>query len=483
MATRHSSSKSTIPAVGYLRRSTTKQEKSLDDQRREIEQYAAEHGYHIVRWFQDDGISGDATDKRLGFQAMHKAACNGRDFDCIMVWDLDRFGRFNSLEAGYWIHPLVKAGVNLVTVTDGPVNWLDFTGRILSCIKQEGKHQFLVDLSRNTVRGMQKLAASGAMAFQCFGYRLEAGKLVIESSEAPTVARIFQEYTSGASLRGIANGLNEDCIPSPSGRCWSSNSVSKTLQRKKYTGMFTFGERPCGKFSHAEPVRIPDHHPAIIDQQAFDRVQARRAGNRKRTAPNRTYLLSGLIRCGCCGRTMGGRGGDKYPAYVCNGYIHGGTAACTYNTMSEAPLVAAIVRKLQMEAFAPEKLDKLRAAIRRHQEAEHDRPVVDVITIRKRLEAAERKVDAAADRILEVPKSIASTLYGRLEKLQAERDQLRAALEAAQRPDRAQGDPTGSGSRSRNRCLVGAVCGDPRGNRRTTAGIAVDLHRQGRVAV
>ena len=39
--------RSLIPAVGYLSRSTHKQEKSIADQKREIERYAAEHGYQI----------------------------------------------------------------------------------------------------------------------------------------------------------------------------------------------------------------------------------------------------------------------------------------------------------------------------------------------------------------------------------------------------------------------------------------------------
>ena len=155
-----------IPAVGYLRRSTSRQEKSLDDQRGEIEHYAAAHGYTIVRWFQDDGISGDSTEKRAGFLAMHKAACNGRDFDVILCWDQDRFGRFNSMEAGFYVHPLMRAGVSLVTVNEGPIDWDDFTGRVMYSLKQVGKHQFLLDLSRNVTRGQITNAQKGYLCGQ-----------------------------------------------------------------------------------------------------------------------------------------------------------------------------------------------------------------------------------------------------------------------------------------------------------------------------
>ena len=96
-------------AVAYLRMSDKKQDKSIPAQREEIERYARAHGYTIIRWYVDEGISGDDTKHRLQFQTMHKAACHGRDFDAILVWDSDRFGRFDSLESGYWVHPLRQA--------------------------------------------------------------------------------------------------------------------------------------------------------------------------------------------------------------------------------------------------------------------------------------------------------------------------------------------------------------------------------------
>ena len=57
-------------AVGYVRRSTDRQEQSIPDQKKAIETYAAEHDLSLVKFYIDDAISGTSTLGRRAFQEM-----------------------------------------------------------------------------------------------------------------------------------------------------------------------------------------------------------------------------------------------------------------------------------------------------------------------------------------------------------------------------------------------------------------------------
>ena len=346
MAACHSTCAGTIPAVGYLRRSTSRQEKSLDDQRSEIERYAAAHGYSIRRWFQDDGISGDATERRAGFLSLHKTACNGRDFDVILVWDQDRFGRFDSMEAGYWIHPLRRAGVRLESVTEGKINWDDFTGRVMYGLKQEGKHQFLRDLSRNVARGQISNAKQGYLCGQAapYGYdrmivdeqcqhrqRIRNGEkfskprswrtTLVPSDDAAkvgTVRWLFRTYAeTDTGLRSLADQLNARGVPGPTGGPWYAASIREILGNRNYCGTFTWAKRREGKYHsvaaghirerdraeitlspagkpHATDnpreawIVVDDAHEPLIDKATFECVQQKLL-RRKRSTPGAGY--------------------------------------------------------------------------------------------------------------------------------------------------------------------------------------------------
>ena len=156
--------------VLYLRMSKDSQEDSIPSQRKALTKLAEDCGYKIVREYVDSGISGDATEKRLGFQEMMADCSKGR-FSVILCWDQDRFGRFDPLEAGYWVKPMRDAGVVLHTVAQGIVNWEDFAGRIAWTVTQEGKHAYLRDMSRNILRGCRDSVMAGNWISQPpFGY-------------------------------------------------------------------------------------------------------------------------------------------------------------------------------------------------------------------------------------------------------------------------------------------------------------------------
>jgi len=84
-------------AVGYVRRSTDKQEQSIEDQKKALQTYAAEHGLRLSKFYIDDAISGTSTLGRRAFQQMMSdAQSDAKCFDIIVVYDVKRFGRVDN---------------------------------------------------------------------------------------------------------------------------------------------------------------------------------------------------------------------------------------------------------------------------------------------------------------------------------------------------------------------------------------------------
>lgn len=73
---------------------------------------------------------------------------------------------------------------------------------------------------------------------KCYGYTVGSdGKLAIDPDEARVVCWIFERYLAGDSLGKIVAGLEQQGIPSPTGRPkWSREAIDKLLSNEKYTG-------------------------------------------------------------------------------------------------------------------------------------------------------------------------------------------------------------------------------------------------------
>src|SRR5712691_4985442 len=292
------------PAVGYLRRSTNRQEQSIGDQKAAIERHAVDQGFAILRFYTDDAISGTSTDARKAFQKLlEDAQSDTCDFRAVLVYDIKRFGRVDNDEAGHYRYLLRKNRIDVVYVSEGFQG--DDTDDLLRPVKQWQARQESRDLSKVSIRGLLSLSQGGwwlggmppygfdllyhdgggrpyqRVRFMPNGekrvYSMEGAhlrtlpprerlstaksdraKLVPSAPErVRTVQRIFEMYGDlGMGLRAIAAHLNNEKISSPG--CanpnanrdftWCLSSVRGILQNQTYVGDLIWNRRAQGKF-------------------------------------------------------------------------------------------------------------------------------------------------------------------------------------------------------------------------------------------
>jgi DNA invertase Pin-like site-specific DNA recombinase len=455
--------------------STGKQEASIPAQRESVRKLAEREDYHILREYSDEGISGDDTEKRTEFLRMRRDAKELGDFDVILCWDQDRFGRFDTLDAGYWIKPIRDAGVQLVTVAQGKIDWENFSGRLIYTIQQEGKHQFLVDMSRNVVRGMLAKARRGEWlgGRVPYAYRLQDKRLVLGPEEEIRVVRwLFTEYAfHGRTMGELMDRLNADKVPGPGGKLWGKTSIYKILQRPVYSGLLAWNRRHEGKFHEVRGGEIaatgrmkttvrangPEDwivaevpHLALVDRAVFDRVQRKLVENRDRSTPHRgkrVFLLTGLLFCAGCGWPMHGahlhrhKHRPGYNRYICGNYnLYRKQGGCLCNTLQESELLDVLAEKVAEHFRRPEICQALREEVCRQEMLERQGQDSPVASFNTRIAELDRKIDEGTEKWLGAPASLTDLIGNKLEEWRKERDRLHAERRQLAKPAPSLGD-------------------------------------------
>ena len=447
--------------VLYLRMSTDRQEASIPQQRDAVTKHARKLGYTIVREYADEGISGDCTHKRKAFQKMIADAAGG-SFDRILCFDQDRFGRFDMIEAGWWIMPLRDAGVSLETIAQGVIDWSDFAGRLTYAVAQEGKHQFLRDLSRNSLRGQMNRAREGNGMYGAaapYGYRRETtvvGRnrittLVPNPIEARVVKKIFETYAgSGGTLLAVGEMLNGEGIPSPNRRSkWHRNAVRRILKNRTYAGDYVWGQTMSGRYhvrvgdeivtrrgatktTSNDPIVHEGILPAIVSRDLFDRVQELLGQRKKATRrPGSAKPLSGLIFCGCCGSPMHVNFND----YRCShGVDFGDGERCTTPIARGVPLINSIAEQLQAKILSPTAMAAVKKRLEAKVNAERKAGGGESTkAITREIDDLEKKITDGLARIPLLPKGLVAEFAKGLEDMRVQRDTLTRQRDASRK--------------------------------------------------
>jgi len=429
-----------INAVGYIRMSSDKQEASPEQQRQEIISLAKRDDYKIIRWYIDEGVSGDATEKRFDFQRMIHDS-NRSDFQAVLCWDQDRFGRFDSIEAGHWIHPLRNNGVHLVTVAQGKIDWNDFGGRMLYGIQQEGKHAYLRDLSKNVCRGLRAKAQRGEWPAgnPPFGFVVgKDGKLALgDLLQVRAVQRVYREYLSGNSMMAVVDLMLADDEPSP-GLGWTIDTVKGVLKNRHYTGDFFWGSRSTGKYNVAaeEPIEIGDNHASIVSRQTFDAVQKRRLAQRGGKTPKRNggeFVLAGLLKCDECGSAMYGHNSTgRYPYLICSGHLRRGISFCRRNSVREDVVLDHVIRAIEDAYLNPKTIKDLRTEL--YRQVDKTTTKIDCDKLKKHLTKVEKDLSTARRNMALADADLRTDYEHVLRELKSEQQRLTTAIKAASSP-------------------------------------------------
>jgi site-specific DNA recombinase len=375
-----------IPAVAYVRKSTRgtrsdgkeRQEKSLQQQRREVIELAKARNYQIIRWYEDEGISGWKREAaRPGFARMLADAKERRDFRVIICDDADRFSRASYRKALRDVDELAEAGVQIIScVSQGDFRIDDENDageahRFIAVAM--ANHEYSRKLSRRVTLARRNAAEQGKRTGGPAPYGLandgRGGLKPGEPKKAQIVTWLFDQFGNHLlSLHGLASDLNAREVPGPTGGKWHVKTIAGILRNRCYRGDFSFNRNPEGQFygmdaegdvvekgklDGAGKVFLHEGvYEPLVETALFDRVQDRLETVKSRSRRKRMgYALSGILKCDHCGLPMYGvkPQGHLPTIYRCTADGSHGGGSCGYRQVREDRILPFVLRMLGKE--------------------------------------------------------------------------------------------------------------------------------------
>jgi len=351
-------------AVVYVRQSSMHQVRhNLESQGRQYElaELARQLGFATVTIIDEDqGRSGGGSVERGGFSRLLDLVFQGQ-VGAVLALEASRLARNNR----DWHHlvDLCAVAESLVIDHDGVYDPRLLNDRLLlglkgtmsefelGLLRQRAKEAFLRKVKRGVV--MTRVPA---------GYvRTDDDRMEMNPDRRvqQAVHGLFDSFRRLGSARQVLFYHQKEQLDLPTEHLgetiWVKPAYSRILaflNNPAYAGTFAFGrhrrERKSGHQSghRRREVRDPeqwqivihDHHPGYINWEQFERNQTQLRENTATEANHRggavkrgLALLSGLMRCGCCGRMMYIRYSGlsrQFAYYDCMGAAQEGRRGC-----------------------------------------------------------------------------------------------------------------------------------------------------------
>ncbi len=358
-------------AYVYVRQSTAQQvlhHREGQQRQYHLAQRAEQLGFkHVVTIDEDLGRSGSGLQDRPGFGRLLAAVCQG-SVGAVLALEASRLARNNR----DWHHLVDLCALTnaLIIDADGIYDPKQINDRLLLGLKGT-MSEFELGLLRQRARQayLQKVKRGCALWEVPVGFvRSEEGQIekTPDRQVQQAIEMVFRKFRELGSVRQTLLWLREERILLPRTKprtrekevLWELATLSRVqqiLSNPCYAGAFVYGRtvtktvvkdgrmRTCSSRDYKSlaecEVLIQDHHPGYItwldylaNRQHMANNLANRAGQPGGAAKSGPALLSGLLRCGRCGRKLRvgytGKNG-QVGRYLCMGdRQERGSAAC-----------------------------------------------------------------------------------------------------------------------------------------------------------
>ena len=310
----------------------------LDSQEDVCRAYAKQHGYEVIRVFQEVKSGSYWRDRPALLEMLDLV--RARAIDAVILSELSRLSRNNAHVAVLMDearHHDVKFLFTNEVFEEGAVGQLILNAKGFAAEIERER------IAMRTQAGLERRVNQGMMRatrFAPYGYKWsgEDGKktsFLIVPEEAEVLRGMYAELARGGSCRAIADRLNKEGVNKHSGGYWRSSNLAKLLRNPIYKGephAYRYrgrhdqrvarerrGQRIEGSTENTVLPGIPlkGGAPAIVSADIWQSAINVIDGNQKRATRSTKNLDESLLRggfaiCGYCGHFMQHKTARRY---------------------------------------------------------------------------------------------------------------------------------------------------------------------------
>ena len=291
-------------AAIYVRVSTEEQRDygySIDGQIRELKDYCKRKKYDVVDVYNDAGFSGKNM-KRPNLERLLEDIKKNM-IDVIVAIKVDRLTR-DGYDGQWLLKECSKYDVSLDLLYEqydiNTANGEMMYGMNLLFAQKERK-----EIGNRTKRGLEEAVRQGKYPTRApLGYtQTDDGYLVIDPVESLVAKDIFKLYASGMSMNAIAKKFEKENRYNKKNARWREDRILKIISNPIYKGELHW-RRTLPKSKNNPVLVIPNHSPAIVSAELYDRCMEQLEKNKHGGYGEHIHIFQQVVKCPYCHKPM-----------------------------------------------------------------------------------------------------------------------------------------------------------------------------------